>query len=190
MNALSLRGFAVIATVAATISGTCILSYHGLDGPPFDFVLIGIGSVLIGFFIGVGCYLVQLAKDIRSLSLRTEDLLPTEAILLKTPGSAVHFKTGRPSRFWEAVGGKLFLTTHRVVFLAHRGQPWHYRLSIPLEEIASAETCKVARAFTGGLKVQTTAGNAEIFTFGAVRDLDADLWVDSIYQARYRANPD
>jgi hypothetical protein len=193
MNALSLRGFLIMATVVALASGAAIGVYASRGRPleSLDIALIGIGSVLIGLFVGACIYMFQLTKDIRTLRRRAEEqLLPSERILLETPGTIVHYKRGQPSKAWRTVGGKLFLTTQRLVFLAHRGQPWHYQMSFPLEEIATVEPCLILGTFTGGLKLVTIAGSKELFTFGAIRDLESDRWAAAILRARYHAKPE
>ena len=136
------------------------------------------------------CCMVQVAKDIRTLHLPAKELAPSEAVLMETPHCIVHYRTGRPLRFWDAVGGKLVMTSHRLVFIAHHGQPWCYRIVLPLEEIARAEGTDEMRGFPGMLRVITVAGKRELFAFGAIRELDANRWAAAILHARYRLNPE
>src|SRR5262245_13630700 len=127
MDALSLRGFLLIAALAGLVSaaaiGACCLA-GGLG--PGEAAAFAAAGLPVGLMFGGCCYLVQLAREMRALHLRAEDLLPGEVVERETPHSVVHYRTGRPGRFWETVGGKLVLTSRRLVFLAHRGQPWQY----------------------------------------------------------------
>jgi hypothetical protein len=106
-----------------------------------------------------------------------------------SPGTLVHYRTGQPARFWDGVGGKLFLTTQRLIFVTHRGQPWCYTLSLSLAEIANADTYQLFNSIPGGMRVTTSEGRKELFTFGAIRELEADRWAAAILLARYRAYP-
>ena len=106
----------------------------------------------------------------------------------QTPGAIVHYRTGQPRRALDAVGGKLFLTSHRLVFLAHRGQPFHYRLDLPLQEVADVAACETVLGLRGGLRVSTAGGKEELFTFGAAREAEAHRWREAILRARDEAD--
>jgi hypothetical protein len=189
VDALSLRGFLTIAALAALPTGVAIGGYCAVTGVlgPGEAALVVLGSVVGGFLVAGVVYLVQLARELRTLHLPPEELLDSEAVVMQTPGSIVHYRTGRMSRVWDAVGGKLVLTNRRLFFLAHRGQPWRYRVVVPLGEVAAVASSLEAGTFPGLLQVTTTQGKEETFTFGAVRELEADRWAAAILQARYRA---
>jgi hypothetical protein len=191
MDALSLKGFLLIAGSIGVVAGVVIGTCRALLGPValYEFALISAGGVVIGLMVAGVCYLVQVIKDIQTLHLPAEELAPSETVLMQTPHSIVHYRTWGSFRFWEAVGGKLVLTSHRLVFIAHRGQPWCYRLALPLEEVARAEG-EEAGDIPGTLRVITLGGKKEVFTFGVVRELDAGRWAAAILRARYRLNPE
>jgi hypothetical protein len=182
VNALSLKGFLAIAAVAAVVcaaaAGVACALADRLDVEAGAAILAG--GVALGLMTAGVVYLVQLTAEVRRLDLDPDELLPGESLLMQTAGPMVHYRTGRPRRPLDGVGGKLFLTTHRVIFLAHRGQPWHYRLDIPLEEIEEAAPCKVWPGVRGGLQVSVAGGRREVFTFGAVRAAEADEWGEAI----------
>ena len=191
VNALTIKGFVRIATVASLISGIGLTSCWALHvkRDPRWAAPICFGSVEIGLLVAGCFYLVQVVKDMRSLNLDGEDMLPEEEVIAEC--FCLHSRTGRPLKFWEGIGGKLILTNRRLAFLAHRGQPWHYRLSIPLEQIAKAEACALLGVIPGGMRVTTVGGEQELFSFGTMHEeLEAERCVAAILQARYRANPD
>jgi hypothetical protein len=190
MNALSLKGFLTIASVVGLFSGVGIIYCAQVsDVGLLEVVFISFGSVVIGLVAASHFYLVQLWLEIRNMRLSEEDLLPSESVVMESPGTLVHCRTGRPARFWNAVGGKLFLTTHRLIFVTHRCQPWCYTLSLSLGKIAGADTCQLFETIRGGMRVTMTGGKKELFTFGAVRELEADRWAAAILLARYRGYP-
>jgi hypothetical protein len=190
MNPLSLKGFLGIAAAGALLFGCgigyiCLLT-KGLG--PDEIAGTCIGGLLLGFGVAGCSYLVHLVIAMRSLGLAPSGLLPSERVILQANG--VHYKGGRAGLFANVVGGKVILTTLWFVFLSHPGQPWRYTLFVPLEEVATAESCKIAGTFAGGLRVVTAGGAQELFTFGAVRKLEADGWAAAILLARYRAFPE
>src|SRR5262249_28360136 len=150
-----------LAGMVAAVPAIGISLVVGLTGTLLldDFLLILLGSLTLGFIVAACINLVQLSGEVRSLTLPAAIALPSEAVVMEVMG--VHYRTGRPWRFWEAVGGKIIVTNLRLVFIAHRGQPWRYTLLIPLEEVATAEPCRILRAFTGGLRVVTVGGKTE-----------------------------
>ena len=132
MNALTIKGFVRIAAVASLVSafGLSWCSVLELKRDPWWGAPICFTSIVIGLLVAGCFYLAQVAKEMRSLHLDSEDMLPEEEVSMEC--FCCHFRTGRAPKFWEAVGGKLLLTSHRLAFPAHRGQPWHYRLFLPL----------------------------------------------------------
>jgi hypothetical protein len=191
VNALTIKGFVRIAIVASLVSGAGITwcSVTELKRDPWWAAPICFGSIEIGLLVAACFYLVQLAKHMRRLHLDSQGMLPEEVVRMEC--FCCHFRTGRAPKFWEAVGGKLLLTSHRLAFLAHRGQPWHYRLFLPLEQIAKADSCPLIWGIQGCMRVTTLAGKQELFNFGAIHEeLEAERWAAAILQARYRANPD
>jgi hypothetical protein len=188
MNALTLKGFLGISTSASFVSAIGICLYCGLREhlDLEEVALISIGSVVIGLTVAAWSYLIQVAKDIRTLRLASENLLPCERVVMERLGC--HFPAGWPLKFWKSVGWKLILTSHRLAFLTHRGQPWHYRLFFPLEQIAKADT----RGLFGGipgccLRLTTAEGKQELFNFGAIHEnLEAERWVGEYSIRRVR----
>jgi hypothetical protein len=193
MNALTLRGFLTITGLAALLLGLgFFIGLHcWTDLDLEESLLAAVALGVLGAFLVAGtCYVLQLTLELHRMRLPADELEPFEALTLDMKGTLVHFRTGRSWRFWDAVGGKLFLTDRRLLFLAHRGQYWHYRLSIPLGQIANAEPAAVFGGIPGALRITLVDSKQELFTFGAVRGLEADRWAAAILLARYRAHPD
>jgi len=186
MDALSFKGFLVITAVAAACCAAVAALFCALMGQFIAPVMAGVtaGSMAMGLMVAGVAYLVQLAVEIRRLDFPADDLCDGEVVKLQSQGSMVHYRTGNPRRTFDAVGGKLFLTTHRLRFVAHRGQPWRYRLDVPLKDIEDAAPCGVMRGLRGGLEVTIAGGRRELFTFGAARAHEADQWSETIHQAR------
>ncbi len=188
MDALTIRGFLSIALLVEVI---CVFVGVGNLGSRFFFDQGWlIPTTLLSFIVALSCHGLQLVLHFRRLHLTAEHLLPSESVLLETSYAVIHYRTGRLWSVWGHVGGKLVLTSHRLVFLAHRGQPWWYRLALPLEEIERAESSESFSALPGYLRVTTMAGKQELFAFGPIREIETDRWAAAILQARYRLNPD
>jgi hypothetical protein len=153
-------------------------------------LFIWIGGGLFALWMCACWYSALLVWQIRPLNLSSEELRPGEKFCLQPPTVITHFRSGRALLIWEAIGGKLFLTNRRLIFVALRGQFWHYRIDIDLEEIVTAEACNLFGPVAGGLRVGTTAGKSELFNFGAVRYLQTSEWAAAIMLARYRSDPE
>jgi hypothetical protein len=191
MSPLTLKGFLTIAALAALLAFAGIVIAFASQGWLLAGVVLGaVAGHVIGLLVAGVFYLVAVTRNIARLRVPPKELGPGEVVVLEMAGTLVHFRSGRPVRSWEGVGGKVVLTSRRLVFLAHRGQPWHYRVELPLGEIAAAEAVPVLNGLPGGLRVVTTAGKRERFMFGVHRDLDAEQWAAAILLARYRAYPE
>ena len=124
MDALSLQGFLKIGTAGTLVAAIIGICCCGLGGElsAEDLPIVGLLSVFAGFVVAGVCYLVQLIRDLDALHLAPEELLDGEIVFMETPGSIVHFRSGRASRLWDGVGGRLILTSsQRLVFL---GASW------------------------------------------------------------------
>lgn len=131
----------------------------------------------LSFVIASVVYLVLITKDLAQLSL--PDRQPGEVVRKWTQGSSVHYMTGRRLRFWEATGGRLFLTNRRLVFCAHEGQPWVYVLRIPLDHVARVERFNLC---ANGLIIETKEGRRELFNLGLMNS--NRVWTEEIERAR------
>ena len=110
-----------------------------------------IGGAIAGLLFGwtTGLIAKAMAKGIHLVP--DED----ETILFET--GANHFKG------FEAVGGKLYLTTKRLVFKSHRLNFQKHTLSINTHEIAAVDRYKVWGISNNGLLVKTKNGLTEKF---------------------------
>jgi hypothetical protein len=136
-----------------------------------------VGIVVFGGLLAAAAlYLGHVVKSQRSLKVAEEELGATEQVLKQTLMSIVHYRTGRAWRFWEAAGGKLFLTSSRLIFRAHAGQPWRYELVIPLAELAGAAPCRIV-GLPNGLTVERIDGTKELFGCGME---SVEEWVSAI----------
>jgi hypothetical protein len=95
----------------------------------------------------------------------------SEAILKQ--GGASHFKG------LEAVGGKLFLTDHRLVFKSHRFNIQVHQESYPLADITAVEPRRGISIVGDGLAVVLSGGREERFVVFGRRD-----WITQILMAR------
>jgi hypothetical protein len=143
------RRFLRVALVASSAFGAVVALGAGPAGNADAMILRAVGGACVGLLISGCLYLVLVSKDLASLHIPFEELNESEIVLLKSAGSMVHYRTGRPLRFWEGIGGRLFLTNQTIEFRAHRGQPWVYRLTIPLADVAQASTYKGSGVVSG-----------------------------------------
>lgn len=64
---------------------------------------------------------------------------------------------------FEAVGGKLFLTNKRLIFISHKFNLQNHKLYILLKDIEEVGTYKVFWIFDKGLAIKTIVGKREKF---------------------------
>jgi hypothetical protein len=178
----SYRRFVRVAQIGSVLVGVVLGLSVGPGGGAAEMMVRAIAGGVFGLLVAGCLYLFLVAKDLRNLDIPREELHEAEVVLRETPGSMVHYRSGSPLRFWEATGGRLFLTSQAVEFRAHRGQPWVYRLTIPLGEIAHAAPCRILRLFPGGLRIERADGSFELFSFGRF-DRNRD-WAEEIMDAR------
>jgi hypothetical protein len=133
------------------------------------------------FLGGASTYLFIYFKRMRELELPNEELGDEEVVWAKTT-HIVHYRTGNIHKFWETVGGKLFLTNHAVEFRANSAEFWVYRIVIPLREVHQAMPCNIG-VFPAGLRIERKDGTFELFTFGAMYDVSRE-WADAIMAFR------
>jgi len=125
--------------------------------------LIGgaLGGLLFGWLIGLFAnskYVTQATK------IDTES---DENILFTT--GANHFKGV------ESVGGKLYLTSKRLVFKSHKINIQNHELSISLSQIKKVARHKTIGLVNNGLRVTTTDNKIEKFVVHQI-----DEWIDQL----------
>jgi hypothetical protein len=156
------------ATHAGSIAvGTIIGLVAGPAGGPAEMTMRGIGGGVCGLVASAMLYLYLISKDLAALQIPDDELNDGEFVLLASPRCMVHYRSGEPLRFWDGIGGKLFLTNEVLEFRAHRGQHAVYRKTIPLGQIDGATPCRILGFIPGGLRVGRVDGGFELFTFGA-----------------------
>lgn len=176
----SLRRFMHVAHIGSVVAGVLIGLFAGPAAGPAEMAIRGVGGGLCGLLASGCLYLYLYSKDLAALQIPDEELNESEVVLLKSAGSMVHYKSGRPLRFWESVGGRIFLTNEVVEFRAHQGQPWVYRLTIPLGDIADATPCKILGVIPGGLRIERGDGSFELFALGYGKDNNSERWASAI----------
>ena len=185
MSSRLLRTLLHWAAMTAVVTGLLYLASVPNDGFRYGFwphAAAVAGMVVLGGLVSASMlYVRQVSQRIRSQKLTDEDLGIAELVLKETPFGFVHHRTGRPWRFWDAVGGKMYLTSSRLLFRAHAGQFWRYELVIPLSEVAEVQPCRVMHA-PRGLTVVRTDGTRELFACGLLEDLDE--WVSALQVVR------
>ena len=87
-------------------------------------------------------------------------------------GPANHF------RGWEGVGGWLYLTNKRLLFLSHSVNIQNHALSMPLTEIEEIQTCSTAWIIPNGLRIVTAQGVERFVVEGRRR------WLEEVSQAK------
>jgi hypothetical protein len=181
--AVSKRISLILRWSVLTIIVTSLLCLAPLldDGFRYDLwvnaALVAGVAVLGGLLSAAILYLGYVARSLRSLRVAQEELGVTEKVLKQTRGSIVHYRNGSPWRFWEAVGGKLFLTSSRLIFRVHAGQPWRYEVVIPLAEVIGVSRCSMPGLATA-LVVRCADVADELFGVGVLES--ADEWVSAI----------
>jgi hypothetical protein len=128
-----------------------------------DMMHLGMLGV-IGGFCGAGLvYLAHAAKSMRALHLAQSQMRLTEAVMKET--HANHCQTVSPLRLRIAIGGKLYLTTSKLVFKAHAGQPGTKEIVVPLMEIVEARGTRNILGLANRLVIKKADGSQEMFGF-------------------------
>ncbi len=144
-----------------------LLTYDNLTTKNITITFVSglFGGALAGFLFGwlVGLFTKSkpLTKDIR---IETD---ADEFILFDT--DANHFKGA------EAVGGKLYLTTKRLVFKSHKFNIQNHELSIRLPDIDKVGRYKTLGLINNGLSVSTADNIIEKFVVQQI-----DEWVNQL----------
>lgn len=115
-----------------------------------------VSGVLFGWLMGLFSK-SKLANDTSKIT--TE---PDEAILFQTPAN--HF------RGIEGVGGKLHLTTKRLIFKSHKFNIQNHELSINLTDINNVSKFKTLGVVNNGLSIITNQKTKEKFVVEQVNE--------------------
>jgi hypothetical protein len=171
-----------VSVVLLTVGAATVIAYFAgseEEAIPRAFA-IGFLTLIVG---GGVSYLAYYFWAVKTLDISAEELDDKEVVWAKTAQSMVHYKSGNPLRFWEAVGGRLFLTNQVLEFRSFPAELYSYRLIIPLCDIRRAKPYSVLGFIAGGLRVERRDGSYELFTFGAAFDQSRE-WADAIMDFR------
>ena len=123
-----------------------------------------VAGVLFGWMMG------GLLMNSKLLTKGTKiNTLTDENILFET--GANHFKG------IEGVGGRLYLTSHRLVFKSHKFNIQNHELSINLTDIGQVERYKIGGLTNKGLSVTTLDNKTEKFVVQQI-----DEWMNQLPQ--------
>jgi len=124
-----------------------------------------IAGIISGFLFGWLMGLFSKSKFVKETT--NVDTNPDEDILFQTPAN--HFIGV------EGVGGKLYLTTKRLIFKSHKLNIQNHELSISLENINSADSYKILGVVNNGLAIITKQNTTEKFVVEQV-----DEWLKQL----------
>src|SRR5262249_39802410 len=172
--------------IPAILGLAAVLSVVGyfvgeLNGEPIA-AAFGFGFMTL-LVVGGGAYLVHYARSMSKAELLDHELGDKEVVWAKTAQSMVHYRGGTPLKFWEVVGGRLFLTNQVLEFRSFPAEYFVYRLVIPLAEIVDAQPCRLLGIIPGALRVEREDGSIELFAFGAAFDVSVE-WAREILDFR------
>jgi hypothetical protein len=170
----------IIASVLLASAGMAAVGYFAASEPISAAFSLGFITLLL---LGGTSYLVHYFVSMREVDIRDDELDEMEVVWAKTQQGIGHYRSGNPYKFWDTVGGKLFLTSHVLEFRANPAEPFAYRLIIRLEEIRYAEPHRLVGVIPGALRIEREDGSFEIFTFGAAFDVSQE-WADAILDFR------
>ena len=145
--------FGIVSTIFFILQD--LLTHENLTTKSIIIFIISalVGGALAGLLFG---WLMGLFANSKLFTQGTKiDTEPGETILFET--GANHFKG------IEAVGGKLYLTTRRLVFKSHKFNIQNHELSMRLSDIEKVDRYKTAGIVNNGLAVTTTRGVIEKF---------------------------
>lgn len=119
-----------------------------------------IGGFLFGWLMGVFAHSKFATKGTQ--------------VTLKSGETILHSTGGNHVKGIEAVGGKLYLTSQRLIFKSHRLNIQRHELSIDLNAIAYVQRYKVLGVVNNGLAVVTRQNKKEKFV---VELQEVDGWL-------------
>lgn len=128
-----------------------------------------VSGVLFGWLMGLFSK-SKLVNDTSKI-----DTEPDEAILFQTPAN--HF------RGIEGVGGKLYLTTERLIFKSHKFNIQNHQLSINLTDINHVNRFKTLGVVNNGLSIITNQKTKEKFVVEQVNE-----WVNRLTNREHLVN--
>ena len=132
-----------------------------------------IKSITIGLLSGVlsgVLYGWLIGRFLKSKSVTESTKIQTDAdenILFETPAN--HFKGV------EAVGGKLYLTSKRIIFKSHKLNIQNHQLSIKLTDIETFDRYKTLGLVNNGLSIITSDQKTEKFVVSEI-----EQWMDNL----------
>jgi hypothetical protein len=160
----------ILATIA--IAGIATAAGYFIGDPKDAAIRAAAIGLLTTLVVGGGLYLTFYTLAMRSLEAVATNYRKSQR--------AVHYKSGNPRRFWEAVGGQLYLSSDTLEFRSNSMEWWVYQIAIPLHDISRAAACKIGNA-PGGLRIERKDGSVELFTFGAALNCSEE-WVAMIHE--------
>lgn len=173
---LGLAGVLLVTAAAAVIA---FFAGSEKEAVPRAFAIGFLTLVVVGGMT----YLIYYAVAMKRLDLPKEELDHEEVVWAKTAKSMVHYKSGNPLKFWEAVGGRLFLTNQALEFRTFPAELYTYQIVVPLREIRRASPCNVLGIIRGALRIERRDGTFELFNFGAAFDMSRE-WAEAIMDFR------
>ena len=135
------------------------------SGPVHALIIGSLSGLLFGLIITVFVSLVS-----RKMAGKLP-LLPGEEIIKEGPAN--HFYNR------ESVGGWLTVTNQRLHFTSHRANFQVHDLSLPLYQIAGAETVATGGIVPNGLLIKTASGESERFVVNG-----RAFWVQALGQVK------
>lgn len=128
---------------------------------------------------GVMCG-VLFAVAIAAFGARAADSGASDAALFGTDGGETLVRSGLANHFkgMESVGGKLYLTDHRLRFVSHKLNVQRHDESYPLREITRVEKTRTLGIVPNGLRITLRSGARERFVL-----YDRNAWVAAVEQA-------
>ncbi len=124
-----------------------------------------IGGIVAGFLFGL---IIGWFKTSKFISTTTKiETQPDETIIFQTPAN--HFKGA------EGVGGRLYLTTKRLVFKSHKLNIQNHELSINLTDINKVDRYKKLGIINNGLEIISKENNVDKFVVE-----QADEWIKKL----------
>ncbi|MGM0635925.1 MAG: GRAM domain-containing protein [Bacteroidota bacterium] len=150
---MSLKHRIIFALSSAVFYSFMLWLIYGFYDDSYKIEAILIQGVLFGIFFGIGFpYLNhKLAEKVTHKTLKKIqlELVENEEVLITGPANLF--------RGMEAVGGKLFLTNKRLVFIAHKMNFHKGQTDIYLSDIQSIAQRKTAKLVDNGFRIENKA---------------------------------
>ena len=149
MTEFSWKHKIIFGTITAIIHAVLLFFVRKISGDTPDLKSIAVQGVTMGlFFMFLFPYIMK--RTAKKLGDKVDILVKD---IVSTPEEIIYDSGANQIKGKEGVGGKLFITNQRILFVSHKYNIQKGTTSIPLTNITSIDKNKVGKIFNTGITI-------------------------------------